>query len=192
GAASSGGLRMVRDPELDRRRGHQHSARDSMAHVAQQSLWHADLLHDLLGHQPARDSEGHRVHPIFAGLQRADPAGRGALAAGVGWEGRRRLRAHPLLALAIPQHRGFLKFLIPALNGTVGFWSTVSLNIPDFTRFARNERGQAVGQAIALPLTMTLYSFIGVAGVLAPVVIFGACDLVPARTARRCCHTGRT
>ena len=34
----------------------------------------------------------------------------------------------------------FLKFLIPALNGTVGFWATVSLNIPDFTRFARNQR----------------------------------------------------
>src|SRR5947207_14285209 len=43
----------------------------------------------------------------------------------------------------------FLKFLIPALNGTVGFWSTVSLNIPDFTRFAHDNRGQAIGQAIA-------------------------------------------
>src|SRR5207248_7887816 len=49
----------------------------------------------------------------------------------------------------------FLKFLIPALNGTVGFWSTVSLNIPDFTRFARDQRGQLIGQAIALPTTMT-------------------------------------
>jgi NCS1 family nucleobase:cation symporter-1 len=68
----------------------------------------------------------------------------------------------------------FLKFLIPALNGTVGFWSTVSLNIPDFTRFAKNERGQAIGQAIALPLTMTLYSFIGVAVTSATVVIYGA------------------
>jgi nucleobase:cation symporter-1, NCS1 family len=67
----------------------------------------------------------------------------------------------------------FLKFLIPALNGTVGFWSTVSLNIPDFTRFAKNERGQAIGQAIALPLTMTLYSFIGVAVTSATVVIYG-------------------
>src|SRR5262249_36066540 len=68
----------------------------------------------------------------------------------------------------------FLKFLIPALNGTVGFWSTVSLNIPDFTRFAKDERGQAVGQAIALPLTMTLYSFIGVAVTSATVVIYGS------------------
>src|SRR5258708_1804364 len=67
----------------------------------------------------------------------------------------------------------FLKFLIPALNGTVGFWSTVSLNIPDFTRFAKDERGQAVGQAVALPLTMTLYSFIGVAVTSATVVIYG-------------------
>jgi len=66
----------------------------------------------------------------------------------------------------------FLKFLIPALNGTVGFWSTVSLNIPDFTRFAKDERGQAIGQAIALPLTMTLYSFIGVAVTSATVVIY--------------------
>jgi len=67
----------------------------------------------------------------------------------------------------------FLKFLIPALNGTVGFWSTVSLNIPDFTRFAKDERGQAIGQAVALPLTMTLYSFIGVAVTSATVVIYG-------------------
>jgi NCS1 family nucleobase:cation symporter-1 len=68
----------------------------------------------------------------------------------------------------------FLKFLIPALNGTVGFWSTVSLNIPDFTRFARDQRGQIIGQAIALPTTMTLYSFIGVAVTSATVVIYGS------------------
>lgn len=79
--------------------------------------------------------------------------------------------------LSSPSHfsnnRDFMKFLIPALNGTVGFWSTVSLNIPDFTRFAKNERGQAIGQAVALPLTMTLYSFIGVAVTSATVVIYG-------------------
>ncbi len=67
----------------------------------------------------------------------------------------------------------FLKFLVPALNGAVGFWSTVSLNIPDFTRFAKDARGQAIGQAIALPLTMTLYAFIGVAVTSATVVIYG-------------------
>src|SRR5215468_4583099 len=68
----------------------------------------------------------------------------------------------------------FLKFLIPALNATVGFWATVSLNIPDFTRFARNQRSQMIGQAIALPTTMTLYSFIGVAVTSATVVIYGS------------------
>jgi NCS1 family nucleobase:cation symporter-1 len=67
-----------------------------------------------------------------------------------------------------------MKFLIPALNGTVGFWATVSLNIPDFTRFARDQRGQIIGQAVALPTTMTLYSFIGVAVTSATVVIYGA------------------
>jgi NCS1 family nucleobase:cation symporter-1 len=70
--------------------------------------------------------------------------------------------------------RAFLKFLIPALNGTVGFWATVSLNIPDFTRFARNQREQVIGQALALPTTMTLYAFIGIAVTSATVVIYGS------------------
>ncbi|MCI0403938.1 MAG: NCS1 family nucleobase:cation symporter-1 [Acidobacteria bacterium] len=68
----------------------------------------------------------------------------------------------------------FLKFLIPALNGTVGFWATLSLNIPDFTRFARGQRQQMMGQALALPVTMTLYSFIGIAVTSATVVIYGS------------------
>jgi len=67
----------------------------------------------------------------------------------------------------------FLKFLIPALNGTVGFWATISLNIPDFTRFARGQREQAIGQALALPTTMTLYAFIGIVVTSATVVIYG-------------------
>jgi NCS1 family nucleobase:cation symporter-1 len=67
----------------------------------------------------------------------------------------------------------FLKFLIPALNGTVGFWATVSLNIPDFTRFARGQRQQMTGQALALPATMTLYSLIGILVTSATVVIYG-------------------
>src|SRR5438270_5101570 len=67
----------------------------------------------------------------------------------------------------------FLKFLVAALNATVGFWATVSLNIPDFTRFARSQRQQAIGQAIALPTTMTLYSLIGILVTSATVVIYG-------------------
>jgi NCS1 family nucleobase:cation symporter-1 len=81
----------------------------------------------------------------------------------------------PMLAAPSQFHStgDFMKFLVPALNGTVGFWSTVSLNIPDFTRFAKDQRGQAIGQAIGLPPTMTLYSFIGVAVTSATVVIYG-------------------
>jgi NCS1 family nucleobase:cation symporter-1 len=67
-----------------------------------------------------------------------------------------------------------LKFLIPALNGTVGFWATVSLNIPDFTRFARSQRKQMIGQALGLPTTMTLYSLIGILVTSATVIIYGA------------------
>jgi NCS1 family nucleobase:cation symporter-1 len=67
----------------------------------------------------------------------------------------------------------FLKFLVPALNATVGFWATVSLNIPDFTRFARSQRQQVIGQALALPTTMTLYSLIGILVTSATVVIYG-------------------
>jgi NCS1 family nucleobase:cation symporter-1 len=55
----------------------------------------------------------------------------------------------------------------------VGFWATVSLNIPDFTRFARSQRQQMIGQALSLPTTMTLYSLIGILVTSATVVIYG-------------------
>ena len=67
----------------------------------------------------------------------------------------------------------FFAFFIPSLTAMVGFWATVALNIPDFTRYARSQRAQAVGQALGLPLAMTLYSFIGVAVTSASVVLFG-------------------
>jgi NCS1 family nucleobase:cation symporter-1 len=67
----------------------------------------------------------------------------------------------------------FLHFFIPSLTGMVGFWATVALNIPDFTRYARSQRDQMWGQALGLPAAMTLYSFIGVAVTSASAVIFG-------------------
>jgi len=67
----------------------------------------------------------------------------------------------------------FMRFFIPSLTGMVGFWATVALNIPDFTRYARSQKTQMWGQALGLPLSMTLYSFIGVAVTSASVVIFG-------------------
>src|SRR5437764_2734040 len=67
----------------------------------------------------------------------------------------------------------FFRFFIPSLTGVVGFWATVSLNIPDFTRYARSQRDQALGQALGLPTTMTFYSFIGIAVTSATLAIFG-------------------
>jgi NCS1 family nucleobase:cation symporter-1 len=67
----------------------------------------------------------------------------------------------------------FMKFFVPSLTGMVGFWATVALNIPDFTRYAKSQKAQAVGQALGLPAAMTLYSFIGVAVTSASVVLFG-------------------
>jgi NCS1 family nucleobase:cation symporter-1 len=79
----------------------------------------------------------------------------------------------------------FMKFLIPALNGTVGFWATVSLNIPDFTRFARSQRQQIIGQALSLPTTMTFYSLIGILVTSATVVIYGTAIWDPVQLLRR-------
>jgi NCS1 family nucleobase:cation symporter-1 len=67
----------------------------------------------------------------------------------------------------------FLHFFVPSLTAMVGFWATVALNIPDFTRYAKSQRDQALGQALGLPAAMTLYSFIGVAVTSASVVLFG-------------------
>jgi len=67
----------------------------------------------------------------------------------------------------------FFRFFVPSLTGVVGFWATVSLNIPDFTRYARSQRDQILGQALGLPPTMTFYSFIGIAVTSATMIIFG-------------------
>jgi NCS1 family nucleobase:cation symporter-1 len=68
---------------------------------------------------------------------------------------------------------GFWAFFFPALTGMIGFWATLSLNIPDFTRYARSQRDQVLGQALGLPATMAFYSFIGVAVTSATIAIYG-------------------
>ena len=67
----------------------------------------------------------------------------------------------------------FMRFFIPSLTGMVGFWATVALNIPDFTRYARSQKAQMIGQSLGLPPAMTIYSFIGVAVTSASVILFG-------------------
>ena len=67
----------------------------------------------------------------------------------------------------------FLTFFIPSLTAMVGFWATLALNIPDLSRYARDQRAQIWGQFLGLPTTMTLFAFIGVAVTSASAVIFG-------------------
>jgi NCS1 family nucleobase:cation symporter-1 len=67
----------------------------------------------------------------------------------------------------------FWKIFFPGLTAMVGFWATLSLNIPDFTRYARSQKDQVMGQLIGLPATMTFYSFIGIAVTSASILIFG-------------------
>lgn len=71
------------------------------------------------------------------------------------------------------QEGRFFAVFFPSLTAMVGFWATLSLNIPDFTRYCRSQKDQFIGQAVGLPPTMALFSFIGVAVTSATVVIYG-------------------
>ena len=71
-----------------------------------------------------------------------------------------------------PKAGQFWPFFVAGLTANVAFWATLSLNIPDFSRYAYSQRDQMLGQAIGLPTTMTLYSFIGVAVTSAAMVIY--------------------
>lgn len=72
-----------------------------------------------------------------------------------------------------PKDGQFWSVFFPSLTGMVGFWATLSLNIPDFTRYAKSQKDQMIGQAIGLPTTMTLFAFIGVAVTSATTIIYG-------------------
>src|SRR5687768_7781942 len=67
----------------------------------------------------------------------------------------------------------FWNYFFPALTGMVGFWATLSLNIPDFTRYAKSQKAQIRGQSIGLPTSMTLFAFIGVVVTSATTIIYG-------------------
>lgn len=67
----------------------------------------------------------------------------------------------------------FFKFFFPALTGMVGFWATLSLNIPDFTRYAISQKAQINGQVIGLPSSMTVFAFIGVVVTSATTIVYG-------------------
>jgi NCS1 family nucleobase:cation symporter-1 len=73
----------------------------------------------------------------------------------------------------ITDDQSFWALFGPGLAANVGYWITLSMNIPDFTRYAKDQRSQIVGQSIAMPLTMTGFSFIGIAVTSATIVEYG-------------------
>lgn len=80
----------------------------------------------------------------------------------------------PMLAAPAKVHGGqFWAIFLPSAVGVIGFWATLALNIPDYTRYAKTQRGQLLGQAFSMPLTMALFSFLGIAVTSATVIIFG-------------------
>ncbi|HEV2262134.1 MAG TPA: NCS1 family nucleobase:cation symporter-1 [Candidatus Rubrimentiphilum sp.] len=80
----------------------------------------------------------------------------------------------PMLAAPAKVHGAqFWAVFLPSVVGVIGFWATLALNIPDYTRYARTQRGQLLGQALSMPLTMALFSFVGIAVTSATVVLFG-------------------
>src|SRR5438094_3604511 len=69
--------------------------------------------------------------------------------------------------------REFWPVFIPSLTAMIGFWATLSLNMPDFTRFGRSQREQIVGQVVALPTTMSVFAAMGVMITSATSIIYG-------------------
>jgi len=67
----------------------------------------------------------------------------------------------------------FWKLFFPALMAQIAFWSTLSLNMPDFTRFSKSQRAQVIGQTLGLPTTMTIFPLIAVLITSATVVVYG-------------------
>ena len=67
----------------------------------------------------------------------------------------------------------FLSVFFPSLTAMVGYWATLALNIPDFTRYSKSQSAQSWGQAFGLPVAMVLYTFLGIAVTSASAVLFG-------------------
>ncbi len=83
------------------------------------------------------------------------------------------------------QQNNFWTIFPGALTASVGYWATLSLNIPDFTRYARSQRSQMKGQALGLPLTMTAFAFIGVTVTSATLIIYGVAIPDPVELMKR-------
>jgi nucleobase:cation symporter-1, NCS1 family len=72
-----------------------------------------------------------------------------------------------------PTFARFWPVFVPSLTAMIGFWATLSLNMPDFTRFGRSQREQVIGQVVALPTTMSVFAAMGVMITSATAIIYG-------------------
>ena len=79
----------------------------------------------------------------------------------------------------------FFPVFAPSLTAMIGYWATLSLNMPDFTRFGRSQREQIVGQVVALPTTMAVFAAMGVLITSATVVIYGEAIWDPVKLVAR-------
>jgi nucleobase:cation symporter-1, NCS1 family len=79
----------------------------------------------------------------------------------------------------------FFPVFVPSLTAMIGFWATLSLNMPDFTRFGRSQREQIVGQVVALPTTMSAFAAMGVLITSATVIIYGEAIWDPVKLVAR-------
>ena len=169
-------LRLVRHPDVDRRPGAEHAARRGVAGMGRRcpatsgsrsrsSGCVAGLRSSSTASRASRSSKAGRRRCCSAAA-RCCSAGRSRAAAGSATSSPSRSRLQTA-------HVPFWQLFPAALTANVGYWATLSLNIPDFTRYARSQRSQALGQALGLPATMTAFAFIGVAVTSATIVIFG-------------------
>ena len=80
----------------------------------------------------------------------------------------------PMLAAPATIHgAAFWTNFYGSVIGVIAFWATMALNIPDYTRYARTQRGQMLGQVFSMPITMAAFSFVGIAVTSATVILFG-------------------
>ena len=103
----------------------------------------------------------------------------------LGWAWYRVGGLGPMLADPVPPTKGGISALAIGITGAVAFWGTLALNIPDFSRFAKSQRDQMVGQAVGLPPTMALFTFIGAAVTNASFLIYGERIADPAALSAR-------
>ncbi|HNY13573.1 MAG TPA: cytosine permease, partial [Candidatus Wallbacteria bacterium] len=81
--------------------------------------------------------------------------------------------ATPKITAGGVKNASFASLFLPSLNAMIAYWATLALNIGDFTRLAKSQKDQLIGQSIGLPPTMAFYSLVGVMGTLGSVVVFG-------------------